>query len=46
MKKIWYNNYLIYEFNWKLQKEYQVVLDMSWHPSLISAQCHIDYLTK
>lgn len=46
MKKIYYNNYLITMFTWDGKKEFKVELDQSWHSSLISAQCHIDFLTQ
>ena len=46
MKKIRYNGYIITMFQWNGVKEYKVELDQSWHDTLISAQYHIDYLTK
>lgn len=46
MKKIRYNGYIITMFTWNGVKEYKVELDQSWHDTLISAQYHIDYLTK
>jgi len=46
MKKINYNGYIITMFTYKGIKEYKVELDQSWHDTLVSAQYHIDYLTK
>jgi hypothetical protein len=42
MTKINYNNYIIF----KVAGQYVVQLDNSFHATLISAKCHIDYLTK
>jgi hypothetical protein len=42
MRKIYYLGYLIYEVG----NEFVVDLDNSFHKTLISAKCHIDYLTK
>jgi hypothetical protein len=48
MKKIRYNGYIIIEINLDhLKPKYYIVqMDMSEHQTLISAKCHIDYLTK
>lgn len=45
-RNFYYQNYLITEFIINGKREYLVQLDTSWHPSLTSAQCHIDYITK
>jgi hypothetical protein len=42
MTKINYGNYIIFV----VANQFVVQLDNSFHPSLISAKCHIDYLTK
>jgi hypothetical protein len=42
MIKIHYGNYIIF----KVGVQFVVQLDNSFHPSLTSAKCHIDYLTK
>jgi hypothetical protein len=42
MTKIYYNKYIIFI----VADQYIVELDNSFHPSLISAKCHIDFLTK
>ena len=42
MRKIYYLGYLIYEVG----NDYVVDLDNSFHKTLTSAKCHIDYLTK
>ena len=44
MRKIYYNNYIIMVDDKK--SIYIVALDMSEHLTLVSAQHHIDYLTK
>jgi hypothetical protein len=48
MKKHYYLGYLIFEtlYDHLTPKVFIVQMDMSEHGSLISAQCHIDYLTK
>ncbi len=48
MKKHYYLGYLIFEtlYDHLTPKVFIVQMDMSEHASLISAQCHIDYLTK
>lgn len=48
MKKHYYLHYVIYEilFDKLNPKKFIVQLDMSEHISLVSAQCHIDYITK
>jgi hypothetical protein len=42
MTKIYYNNYLIFQ----VAGQYIVEMDNSYHASLISAKCHIDFLTR
>jgi hypothetical protein len=42
MTKIHYGNYIIFI----VANQYVVELDNSFHPNLISAKCHIDFLTK
>jgi len=44
MRKIRYNDYIIIVDD--KNEIYIVALDMSYHATLISAKCHIDYLTK
>lgn len=48
MKKHYYLGYIIFEtlYDNLTPKVFIVQMDMSEHNSLISAQCHIDYLTK
>ena len=48
MKTHFYLGYKIFEtlFDHLNPKIFIVQIDMSEHNSLISAQCHIDYLTK
>jgi len=48
MKKHYWLTYVIFEtlYDHLNKKVFIVQLDMSEHDSLISAQCHIDYLTK
>ena len=42
MKKIYYLGYYIY----KIGGEFVCGIDNSYHKTLVSAKCHIDYLTK
>jgi hypothetical protein len=42
MRKIYYLGYIIYEVG----AEFVVSIDNSFHKTLTSAKCHIDYLTK
>lgn len=44
MKKIYYNGYYIIELD--PNKQYIATIDWSYHNSLLSAKCHIDYLAK
>jgi hypothetical protein len=44
MRKIRYNDYIIIVDD--KNEIYIVALDMSYHATLISAKCHIDYITK
>lgn len=44
MKKIYYNGYYIIELD--PNKQYIATIDYSYHNSLLSAKCHIDYLAK
>jgi hypothetical protein len=44
MRKIYYNDYIIIADD--KNDIYIVALDMSYHATLISAKCHIDYITK
>jgi hypothetical protein len=48
MKKHYYLTYVIFEtlYDHLEKKVFIVQLDMSEHNSLLSAQCHIDYLAK
>lgn len=45
-KHIYLNIYVINEVKMLGTSEFHVLLDDSIHPSLLSAQYHIDYLTK
>jgi hypothetical protein len=42
MTKIYHGNYLIFQ----VAGQYIVEMDNSYHPSLTSAKCHIDFLTR
>jgi hypothetical protein len=42
MKKIYYLGYFIFE----IAGQFVVSIDNTYHKTLISAKCHIDYLTK
>lgn len=42
MTKIYHGNYLIFQ----VAGQYIVEMDNSYHASLTSAKCHIDFLTR
>ena len=42
MRKIYYLGYIIFEVG----TQFVVSIDNSFHNTLTSAKCHIDYLTK